>query len=79
MINSASLPQPVNFRAHQITSQTAGHEPSDFQQQSSRELMNSETTMQTTNGFYGKDDMEDFWYDLLAKAGNSSEVFGNFG
>jgi len=31
------------------------------------------------NGFSGKNDIEEFWYELLVKAGNSGEAFESWG
>ncbi|KAG5223973.1 hypothetical protein OIU77_006830 [Salix suchowensis] len=70
IVNNTSSSQLENFEVHQ----SKCHSPSDkapiFQEASSQEIF---------NGFDGKNDMEEFWYELLVKAGNSREVLESWG
>ncbi|CAK7341115.1 unnamed protein product [Dovyalis caffra] len=76
MINNTSSSQPENFRAHQSRCQSPGNKRI-FQQDSPQEILSSMEKVEAMNCFNSKNDMEEFWYDLLVKAGNSREVFEN--
>ncbi|KAI5554554.1 hypothetical protein BDE02_19G022500 [Populus trichocarpa] len=81
MVNNTSSSQPASFKVHQSKCQRQS--PSDnapiFQEASSQEMFSSMATMEAMNGFSGKNDIEEFWYELLVKAGNSGEAFESWG
>ena len=74
MVNNTSSSQPANFKVHQskCQRQSSSDNAPIFQEASSQEMFSSVATMEAI-------DMDEFWYELLVKAGNSGEAFESWG
>ncbi|KAF9660800.1 hypothetical protein SADUNF_Sadunf19G0035500 [Salix dunnii] len=74
IVNNTSSSKLENFEAHQSKCQSPSDNAPIFQEASSQEIFSSMATVEAMNGFDGKNDMDEFWYELLVTAGNSREV-----